>query len=161
MLKADQPAVGGLIRLDQPLGVEPPALDVRAVEGERDPGIGNALLDDRRKLKLVARPGLMGGQRPRGGREREVVELLHLSRLVGDVERQDELADLAGVPEQTRGGCMLGAGIAALSASVAIRIRASRVGQGHDLLVADDRLDFLQAGLVMRQDRRRRRAGLS
>ena len=152
MLEADQMAVGGLVRFDQPLGVKAPALDVGAVEGEGGSGVGNALFDDRRKLELVAGPGLMGGQRPRGGREIEVVELLHLPRLVGDVEREDKLADLARVAEQPRGmhvGCRRGRAF-----GFGGDPDAGRPGrQAQDLLVPDDLLDLLEPGLVMGEDR--------
>ena len=53
-LKADQMAVGWLVRFHEPFGVESPALDVGAIEGKGSAGVGDALFDDGRKLKLVA-----------------------------------------------------------------------------------------------------------
>ena len=43
--------------------------------------------------------------------------------------------------------------MAALSASVAIRMRAGRAGKRQDLLVPDDLLDLLEPGLIMGEDR--------
>ena len=47
---------------------------------------------------------------------------------------------------------MCGAGCCAVSAAVAMRMRAGPVGKRHDLLVDDDLLDLLQALLIERQN---------
>ena len=78
---------------------------------------------------------------------------LHLPRLVGHVERQDELADLARV------AAAAAADACWAPASPRSRPRwrsgcvAAAIRQGQDLLVADDLLDFLEPLLVMGQDR--------
>ncbi len=99
----------------------------------------------------MAGPGFMSRQGPGSGGEIEVVKLLHLAGLIGNIERKDELTDLARVAEKSRrlhvgrgGGGTLGL---SCDPDPGLAIR-----QGQDLLVANDLLDLLQSVLVVCQD---------
>ena len=150
VLKADQVTFGRLEGLDEPFGVEPPALDVGAVERKEPPRLGHALLDERGELELVAGAGFVSRQRPGCRLEIKIIEFLHLSRGVGHVEWKDELADLASVAEEPGGLHVRRGGRRAFRLGRQPDLRGA-IRQGQDSLRPDDVLDLLEPFLVVRR----------
>ena len=101
VLQRSDLAIQGQVGLHQRLGIQRPALDVRAVERQHRACDRHAALEHGRELQLVARAGLVRRQRPGDRVVREVVHLRARGR-VRVLERQHELRRLALVADQPR-----------------------------------------------------------
>ena len=148
VLERDQLAVERLVRLHLRLRVQPPALHVHAVECEQGASHRNAPLHHRVELQLVARAPLVGGQRPRGRLEREVV----VAAGAGIAQRQHERALFSRVADQSRRLHVRRRLLHALGfAGQSDLHRALR--QRRDVVGGDQSLQVADARLVVRKDR--------
>ncbi len=104
------------------------------------------------ELQLVTRPRLMRRQRPRNGIKGEIVVLvLRAAGRRWDVERQHELAALAGVVEEGRRRHMRGRLLRGLGRGGEANDRGA-CGQRDQLFRRDDLFDLLKPALVERQN---------
>ncbi len=152
-LQRQQLSVGRLVRLHDVLGVQCPAFGVGGVERVLGARQAHALLDHGIELQLVTGARLVRGERPGDRVESEVIVAVRRAAIRGrDIERQHELAALAGVVHQRRRRHVRG--------GLARRLRRGRqaddrrpVGQRHQVVRHDELLDLVQAVVEERQDR--------